>query len=161
MYEYDREKDKLIIKLEAAEKAYMSLLYDYTELKEKEATMEKAFKEVRDLLDYIINHNYASKDSKEEGLKGHYEIQEGINRTPRTRAGEGSFYTYSTDYPDNIVLCRSVKLPVNDVSNDESAKWDDEDDGWENEKIRRTKCSKSCWRWSCKRTWSCRSIKWR
>ena len=121
MNNLQRENDRLQIKLEAAEKAYMSLLYDYTELKEQNCKMDNAIKEVMELLDYLIHHNYASKNSKEE-VKGHYEIQEGVNRTPRTRSGEGSLYTYSTDYPDNIVLCRSVKLSVNDVSDDESAK---------------------------------------
>ena len=65
-----RENDRLQIKLEAAEKAYMSLLYDYTELKEQKEIMEKAFKEVRDLLDYLINHNYASKNPEEKEDEG-------------------------------------------------------------------------------------------
>jgi chromosome segregation ATPase len=78
MYEYDREKDKLIIKLEAAEKAYMSLLYDYTELKAEKEKIESAMKEVKDLLDYLIDHNYASKDKSEK------EKDEGsITRSPR------------------------------------------------------------------------------
>lgn len=81
MNDLQRQNDKLLIKLEAAEKAYMSLLYDYTELKEKEATMEKAFKEVRDLLDYIINNNYASKNPRQEE-KGCITKGE-INRGPR------------------------------------------------------------------------------
>ena len=71
MNDLQRQNDKLLIKLEAAEKAYMSLLYDYTEIKEQKEIMEKAFKEVRDLLDYLINHNYASKDKSEEKENGY------------------------------------------------------------------------------------------
>ncbi len=70
MHEYDREKDRLIIKLEAAEKAYMSLLYDYTELKAEKEKIESAMKEVKDLLDYLIDHNYASKNPEEKEDEG-------------------------------------------------------------------------------------------
>lgn len=70
MHEYDREKDRLIIKLEAAEKAYMSLLYDYTELKAEKEKIESAMKQVKELLDYLIDHNYASKNSEKTEDKG-------------------------------------------------------------------------------------------
>ena len=70
MHKYDREKDRLIIKLEAAEKAYMSLLYDYTELKAEKEKIESAIKEVKNLLDYLIDHNYASKNPEEKEDEG-------------------------------------------------------------------------------------------
>ena len=70
MHEYDREKDRLIIKLEAAEKAYMSLLYDYTELKAEKEKVESALKQVKELLDYLIDHNYASKNPEETENEG-------------------------------------------------------------------------------------------
>ena len=163
-----RENDRLQIKLEAAEKAYMSLLYDYTELKEQKEIMEKAFKEVRDLLDYLINHNYASKDSKEE--KGsctitEQDFQEGqryrpdrwYTRPPRDITSD--WYT--------ITLCSTTRehglmelLESND-SDYESAMRDDQDDGWEDEETRTRKFIKACnRRWDCKRTRSCKRNKW-
>ena len=77
-------------------------------------------------------------------------------------------YPYSTDwYPTTITLCsatrecRSVKLPSTNDSDDVTAEWNDENDGWKDEKIRRTKCNKSCWRWGCKRARGGECSKWR
>lgn len=164
MHEYDREKDRLIIKLEAAEKAYMSLLYDYTELKAKKEKVESALREVKDLLDYLIDHNYASKNSeKEKGWA--YTIQEGINRTPRSSSyweadlvyrGRTDITLTPTTEP---VKCRSVKLSSTDDTNDVTAEWNDENYGWKNEEVRR-ESKQSRWMRGCKRTWSCCSTEW-
>lgn len=167
MYEYDREKDRLIIKLEAAEKAYMSLLYDYTELKAEKEKIESALKEVKDLLDYLISHNYASKNSEkkeDEGWK--YRVPEWINRTPRMP--EPGDFTYYTDKP-TIVLCWSstmkswsIKLSCADDTDDVTAEWNDEDDGWEDEETWGAKFHcKASRRRGCKRARGCRSAEWR
>ena len=172
-----RENDRLKIKLEAAEKAYMSLLYDYTELKEEKAKVEKAIKEVKDLLDFLIDHNYASKDSKQEKEEGYWSTITGrpyqrpkwwISQWPTAIWPFVWDYPYSPDwYPTTITLCnttecRSVKLSCNDDSDDESAMRDDEDDGWENEEVRGAveEHDSSCRVRSCKRAWGCRSNKW-
>ena len=141
MHKYDREKDRLIIKLEAAEKAYMSLLYDYTELKAEKEKIESALKEVKDLLDYLINHNYASKNPEEKEDEGwKYRVPEWINRTPRMP--EPGDFTYYSDKP-TIVLCWSstmkswsIQLSSTDDTDDVTAEWNDEDDGWEDEEAR-------------------------
>ena len=166
MHEYDREKDRLIIKLEAAEKAYMSLLYDYTELKAEKEKVESALREVKNLLDYLIDHNYASKNSEkkeDEGWK--YRVPEGTNWTPRQP--EPGDFTYYPDKP-TIVLCWSsamkswsIQFSRTDDTDDVTAEWDDENNGWEDEEVRRTKrFYKSCWRRGCKRTWSRCSTEW-
>lgn len=163
-----RENDRLQIKLEAAEKAYMSLLYDYTELKEKEATMEKAFNEVRDLLDYIINHNYASKNSKEEEGSctiTEQDFKEGqryrpdrwYTRPPRDITSDW----YTITLCSTTRECWPLRVSCDNVSDDESAIWNDEDDGWEDEKIRRTKCTKTCARRGRKGARGCCSAEWR
>lgn len=69
----------------------------------------------------------------------------------------------TTDRPTTITLCgttkcRSVELSSNDDSDDESAVRDDENDGWENEEVRRTERKHCCKRWGCWRN-SCN--KWR
>lgn len=168
MHKYDREKDRLIIKLEAAEKAYMSLLYDYTELKEQKEIMEKAFKEVRDLLDYLINHNYASKNSKEEegsctvteqdfkdGQR--YRPDRWYTRPPRDITSDW----YTITLCSTTRKCWSVKLSESDDTDDESAIWNDEDDGWEDEEVgTREILEPSCRVRSCKRTRGCKRNKW-
>lgn len=97
-----RENDRLQIKVEASQKAYMSLLRDYTELKNHVERMEKAFKEVRNLLDFLIDNNYASKDPEEKGC---YTTKEGINRGPTRISDYTDFYTNTTDYPTTTILC--------------------------------------------------------
>lgn len=179
MHKYDREKDRLIIKLEAAEKAYMSLLYDYTELKEQKEIMEKAFKEVRDLLDYLINHNYASKDTEK---KEDSDWSSTITGRPHQRPNDWKYrpnnWPYwgwviwpfiwdnpfdTTDYPTHITLCSvkswSIEFPCADDTDDVTAEWDDEDDGWENEEVRR-ESKACCWRRGRKGARSCCSAKW-
>ena len=174
MHKYDREKDRLIIKLEAAEKAYMSLLYDYTELKAEKEKIESAMKEVKDLLDYLISHNYASKDSKEE-KNGYWSVTDRPHQRPAWWISQWPTaiwpfvwdYPYSPDwYPTTITLCsatreyRSVKLPSTDDTNDVTAKWNDENDGWKNEEAGR-ESKVWCWRRGCERTWGCCSAEWR
>ena len=67
MHKYDREKDRLIIKLEAAEKAYMSLLYDYTELKEDHEKLKLALEKVQALLNSLmVNDGYKSLKKEED-----------------------------------------------------------------------------------------------
>lgn len=176
MHKYDREKDRLIIKLEAAEKAYMSLLYDYTELKEQKETMEKAFKEVRDLLDYLINHNYASKDKSEEKENGYWSVTDRPYQRPKWWISQWPTaiwpfvwdYPYSPDwYPTTTTFtlcstreCRSVKLPSTDDTNDVTAKWNDENDGWKDEEAWR-ESKTCCWRRGRKEARGCCSAEWR
>ena len=124
---------------------------------------------------YLYRYNkHASKDSKKEEKNGYWStITERPYQRPKWWISQWptAIWPFVWDYPYspdwykptitfcNTTECRSVKFSCDDDSDDESAMRDDEDDGWENEKIRRAP-NKSCWRWSCKRAWSCRSSKW-
>lgn len=74
-------------------------------------------------------------------------------------------YPYSPDwYPTTITLCstrecRSVKLSSTDDTDDVTAKWNDENDGWKDEEAGR-ESKVCCWRRGCERTWSHCSTEW-
>lgn len=124
---------------------------------------------------HLIYKTDASEDKSEKKENGYWPMTDRPHQRPQWWISQWPTaiwpfvwgYPYSPDwYPTTITLCsatrecRSVKLPSTDDTNDVTAKWNDENDGWKDEEARR-ESEVCCWRRGCERTWSHCPTEWR
>lgn len=123
---------------------------------------------------YLLIYKDASKDKSEEKENGYWSVTDRPHQRPKWWISQWSTaiwpfvwdYPYSPDwYPTTITLCsatreyRSVKLPSTDDTDDVTAKWNDEDDGWKDEEAWR-ESKACCWRRGRKGARGCCSAEW-
>ena len=127
---------------------------------------------------YLLIYKDASEDKSEKKENGYWSMTDRPHQRPKWWISQWPTviwpyfwdYHYSPDwYPTTITLCsatrecRSVKLPSTDDTDDVTAKWNDENDGWENEEAgtRRFYKDPSRARRGCKGARGCCSAEWR